>query len=356
MLLEDIVQTAERIGASDIHITSGRYATFRVKGKLVVYKTGRMYKNDDLVEIYQKLGLNMNDLERDKAKDSGLSVSESRLRLHFYETLEGLALSVRLIPKDIPEFSTLFLPEILKSFIEKRTGLIIVTGATGSGKSTTLASLIEYVNVNKNKKIITVEDPIEYLYEDKDSLIIQRELGEHVPTFDKAIIQAMREDPDILMVGELRDLETIQSALRMAETGHLVFGTLHTRGAAESFSRMIDVFPGNQQDQIRTQLAQVTQGVISQQLITTDDGKRLPLCEVLVMNSGARGIISTSNSSLSSLKDNIQQNHQKLKSQSFVQSAADLIKKRLMSLEDVRGIFDEEDIKKIKTILAGNRN
>lgn len=351
--LEELVKTAERIGASDIHITSGRYATFRVKGSLVVYKSGKLYKNQDVLSIFQSLGLNMNDLERDKAKDSGISVSESRLRLHFYETLEGLALSVRLIPKNIPAFEDLFLPEVLKTFIEKRTGLVIVTGATGSGKSTTLASLIEEVNKTMNKKIITVEDPIEYLYEDKNSLIIQRELGDHVPSFDKAITQAMREDPDILLVGELRDLETIQSALRMAETGHLVFGTLHTRGAAESFSRIIDVFPGNEQDQIRTQIAQVTQGVISQQLITSSEGRRLPLVEVLVMNSGARGIISSSGTGLAGLKDNIQQNHQKLKSQSFVQSAADLIKRRFLTLEDVRAVFDEEDIKKIKTILAG---
>lgn len=354
-MLEELVKVAERLGASDIHITSERYATFRVKGKLVVYKSGKFFKNQDLMEIYQNLGLNMNDLDLNKAKDSGVSISDSRLRLHFYETLEGLALSVRLIPMVIPDFSSLFLPDVIKTFIEKRTGLVIVTGATGSGKSTTLASLIEDININKNKKIITVEDPIEYLYSDKQSLVIQRELGEHVPTFDKAITQAMREDPDILLVGELRDLETIQSALRMAETGHLVFGTLHTRGAAESFSRMIDVFPGNQQDQIRTQLAQVTQGVISQQLVTSAEGRRVPLCEVLVMNSGARGIISSSGSSLASLKDNIQQNHQKLRSQSFTQSAADLIKKKLLSLDDVKPLFDEEDMKKIKTIISGNR-
>lgn len=352
-MLLDLVQIAERVGASDIHVTPNRYATFRVKGKLTPNKNGKLFSESDLNEIFLGLNLNRQKLEDNDHYDVGASISNSRLRIHFYNTLDGLALSIRLIPVDIPAFEDLFLPEVIKTFAHKRTGLVIVTGATGSGKSTTLASLIEYVNKTMNKKIVTVEDPIEYLYKDDNSLIIQREIGHHVKTFDGAIVQAMREDPDILLVGELRDLDTIQSALRMAETGHLVFGTLHTRGAAESFSRMIDVFPGNQQDQIRVQLSNVTQGVISQQLLTTERGLRVPLCEVLVMNSGARGVINNPNGNLSSLKDNIQQNHQKYGSQTFLQSAVDLIGKKLLSIDDIKDVFEDEELKKLRTSLIG---
>ena len=351
--LKELVNIGEKIGASDIHITSGRYVTFRIKGRLQVFRQGKIFSTKDILHIYQDLDLNMNKLENDKAVDAGLTVGDSRLRIHFYKSLDSYSVSIRLISLKIPEFSNLFLPDVLKKFIKKRTGLVIVTGATGSGKSTTLASLINEINKSESKKIITVEDPIEYIYEDNQSLIIQREVGPDVNNFNEAISQAMREDPDILLVGELRDLATIEAAIRMAETGHLVFGTLHTRGAAETFTRIIDVFPGNEQDQIRTQLSQVVQGVISQQLITTSTDKRLPLIEVLVMNTGARGIIANTNSNLSSLKDNISQNHSKLQSQSFVQSAADLIKKRLITLDDIRDIFDEDDIKKIRSYISG---
>jgi twitching motility protein PilT len=352
-MLLDLVSIAEKLGASDIHVTTNRYATYRVKGKLIPNNNGKLYSENDIKEIFIGLKLNMQRLEDTDHYDVGASVGDSRLRIHFYNTLDGLAISIRLIPQKIPNFDDLFLPEVIKSFAHKRTGLVIVTGATGSGKSTTLASLIEYINKNMNKKIVTVEDPIEYIYKDNQSLIVQREIGTHVTKFDDAIVQAMREDPDILLVGELRDLDTIQSALRMAETGHLVFGTLHTRGAAESFSRMIDVFPGNQQDQIRVQLSTVTQGVISQQLITTEKGLRIPLCEVLVMNSGARGVINSPNGNLSALKDNIQQNNQKLGSQTFVQSASSLISQKLVSLDDLKDIFDDEEMKKLRTTLTG---
>lgn len=352
-LLEELVSMAEEIGSSDIHVTSGRYATYRVKGKLIKHTSGRLYTQQDLTTIYQSLSLDMNDVERDGAKDTGVSLCNSRLRIHFYKSTDGLALAVRLIDQTIPAFKDLKLPEVMRGFIKKRTGLIIVTGATGSGKSTTLASLIQEVNTTMNKKIITVEDPVEYIYEDAESLIIQRELGKDVNTFDDAIIQAMREDPDILLVGELRDLDTIQSALRMAETGHLVFGTLHTRGAAESFSRIIDVFPGDSRDEIRTQLANLTEGVISQQLVLSSiTNTRVPLVEVLVMNTGARGIIASSGGNLSTLKDNIQQNHQKLKSQSFVQSAAALINKKLLTTEDVQHLFTEDEFKKLRTSIT----
>lgn len=353
MWLETLVRDAIRYGASDIHLTAGRYPTLRIKGYLKTFTGGRLVTKTDLLESMQRLGLSLQKFEEQKYLDSGWGVDERRLRLHYYMTSDGPALSIRLLPRDIPKFEDLHLPEVVKKFVKYRNGLVIVTGATGSGKSTTLASLIEYVNETMNKKIVTVEDPIEYVYEDKKSLIVQRELGSHVNKFDDAVKQAMREDPDILLVGELRDLETMRSALTMAETGHLVFGTLHTRGAVESINRIIDVFPAEQQEQIRVQLANVVKGIISQQLITCKRTmERVPLCEVLVMNDAAKGIIA-GKGHLSSLRDNIQQNHQRLRSQTFVQSAADLLKRRLIDMDDIVDIFDEEEMKKLKTMLVG---
>lgn len=351
--LDEIVEKAETIGASDIHISATRYATYRVKGRLIEDTSGRKYSEVDLRTIYQSLSLNLTEYEQTGAADAGLTVRNSRLRLHFYRSLGNMSLSVRLLSSDIPAFEDLYLPEVLLSFLKKRTGLIIVTGATGSGKSTTLASMIEEVNHNMNKKIVTVEDPIEYIYSDKQSLIMQREIGGDVQTFEDAIRHAMREDPNILLVGELRDLETIKSALSMAETGHLVFGTLHTRGAAESFNRLIDVFPGEQRDEIRTQLAGLTQGVISQQLIYSSTlDKIVPLVEVLVMTPAARGLVGAGGSNLSNLKDVIQQGNHKYQSQTFIQSAIDLIGKKVLTVEDVATVFADEELKKIRAGLS----
>lgn len=351
-MLRGIVEVAESIGASDIHLTVGKYAKFRVKGQLKEYRAGRKYTEKDILDLFQRLGLNMNLLDSDAGVDRGWSESNSRLRVHFYKTLNGLSVSIRLIPTEIPEFASLGLPEVMRGFIKEKNGLVIVTGPTGSGKSTTLASMINEINNTVSKKIVTVEDPIEFIYEEKRCSIEQREIGEHVPSFDLALKQAMRQDPDILLVGELRDLDTIENALRMAETGHLVFGTLHTRGAAESFTRIIDVFEGNKQSQIRTQLANVVKGIISQQLVYSSKLSQLvPVVEVLVMNSAVRGVVN-GNGPMSNLKDIIQQNYLKVGSQTFGQSAVDLIKEGKLSLEDVEGIFNEDDMRRIRQNLT----
>ena len=352
-MLVNLVDYAEQVGASDIHLTSNRLATFRIKGALRSLTERGPVTSEHIWEIYRSLGLSEDEFIETNHRDVGATVGDSRLRIHFYNMVEGIAMSIRLIPRNIPDFNGLHLPSIVRDFVEERTGLVIVTGATGSGKSTTLASLVNYMNETQNKKIITVEDPIEYMFEDRNCMIVQREIGQHVNSFDSAIVQAMREDPDVLMVGELRDLDTIQSALRMAETGHLVFGTLHTRGAAESFSRIIDVFPGNQQGQIRSQLANVTKGVISQQLITTKDGKRLPLVEVMKMTSAAKGAVISPTGNMSPIKDAIAQGHSKIGTQTFYQSAGSLIREGLISIDDVRHVFDDDEYSKIQQYLRG---
>jgi twitching motility protein PilT len=197
----------------------------------------------------------------------------------------------------MPEFDTLGLPDTIKSFTELRRGLVLVTGPTGSGKSTTLASLVDIINRTKPLHIVTVEDPIEFLHDHKRSIVTQREIGEDTNSFAEALRRVLRQDPDVILVGELRDLETISMALTAAETGHLVFGTLHTQDCPQTIDRVIDVFPTNQQEQIRVMLAATLEGVVTQQLIVNADGTgRIPCSEVLVCTSAIRNLIRQSKS------------------------------------------------------------
>ena len=206
-----------------------------------------------------------------------------------------IAAALRPIPHEMPEFDTLGLPEAIKSFTDLRRGLVLVTGPTGSGKSTTLASLVDIINRTKPLHIVTVEDPIEFLHDHKRSIITQREIGEDTNSFSEALRRVLRQDPDVILVGELRDLETISMALTAAETGHLVFGTLHTQDCPQTIDRVIDVFPTNQQEQIRVMLAATLEGVVTQQLIVNADGTgRIPCSEVLMCTSAIRNLIRQS--------------------------------------------------------------
>lgn len=349
-MFEILVAVAIQKGASDIHLKEDHVVSFRLKGSIVRDDSGRVVTKQDMLSILKAYNLSVDDLYRKYYLDAGIEVSGTRLRLHFSMTSNGITLSARLIPVKIPNFEDLKLPDSVLKLSEHRAGLVIVTGATGSGKSTTMASLVNRINKTKQKHIITVEDPIEYVYEEAESLIEQREVGIHVDSFDGALVQAMREDPDILLLGELRDLDTIQSALRMAETGHLVFGTLHTRGAAESFSRILDVFPGDQQNQIRTQLSEATIGVLSQQLITTSDGTVVPLCELLFMNSGARGVVRNPSGNLSTLTDIISTNHKLLGSQSFAQGAALLVNDGFANVWDFDDVLTETEMDLVRKL------
>lgn len=352
-MFELLVSLALEKGASDIHLKENHPVAFRLRGSIVRDDTVGVITRDNLEGIMRDFELSVESLYAQFYLDAGVEVAGTRLRLHFSMTSYGITLSARLIPVNIPDFETLKLPEPILKLIDHRAGLVIVTGATGSGKSTTMASLVNRINKTKSKHIITVEDPIEYVYREDLSLIEQREVGMHVESFDAALVQAMREDPDILLLGELRDLDTIQSALRMAETGHLVFGTLHTRGAAESFSRILDVFPGDQQNQIRTQLAEATIGVLSQQLVPTSEGKIVPLCELLFMTSGARGVVRNPEGKLSALTDIIAQSHKSLGSQSFSQGAAWLVNEGYAQVTDFDGVLTEEELLLVRKFTNG---
>jgi twitching motility protein PilT len=215
-----------------------------------------------------------------------------RLRLNAFRHVNGLAVSMRRIPMDPPLFHRLNLPAVVKQFATLPRGLVIICGPTGSGKSTTLASLIHHINTTRRAHIITVEDPVEFIHESKSSLVAQREVGDHTPSFADALRDALREDPNVILVGEMRDLETIGLALRAAETGHLVFSTLHTSGAAGSVSRIVDVFEPASRETVRIQLSMVLMGIVSQLLVPSLDGKhRIPICEVMVVNDAVRNLI-----------------------------------------------------------------
>jgi twitching motility protein PilT len=231
-------------------------------------------------------------LETYGAVDAGVQFPELRFRINAFKHVGGIAISLRRIPVIPPGFHELNLPAVVKKFANLSRGLVILCGPTGCGKSTTLAALIDIINTGRRSHIITIEDPIEFVHKSKLSLVAQREIGRHTGTFSDALRDALREDPNVLLVGEMRDLETIELALRAAETGHLVFSTLHTSGAAQSISRMIDVFDPGTRDIIRTQVSMVLVGVVSQMLIPTKDGKsRIPACEVLVVNDAIRNLI-----------------------------------------------------------------
>jgi len=215
-----------------------------------------------------------------------------RFRANVYKQRNTFGIAIRALPFNIPSFDSLNLPGVIKTFAQKNKGLVLVTGATGSGKTTTLASMIDMINVERKCHIITIEDPIEYLHKHKNSFVGQREVGSDTKSFTNALRAALREDPDVIMVGEMRDTETIAIALTAAETGHLVLSTLHTIGSAKTIDRIIDAFPSNHQSQIKNQLAAVLEGVISQQMIPKRDNSGIWVaCEVMIVNNAIRNLI-----------------------------------------------------------------
>jgi twitching motility protein PilT len=231
--------------------------------------------------------------EEEKELDTSHTIpGVGRFRVNVALQRGTITAALRPIPHEMPIFSSLGLPDSIRAFTDLRRGLVLVTGPTGSGKSTTLASLIDIINRTKPLHIVTVEDPIEFLHDHKRSIITQREIGEDTDSFAEALRRVLRQDPDVILVGELRDLETISMALTAAETGHLVFGTLHTQDAPQTIDRIIDVFPTQQQEQIRVMLASTLEGVVTQQLVPTSDGTgRAPCAEVLVCTSAVRNLI-----------------------------------------------------------------
>jgi len=297
MHVDDLLRYAVSVGASDLHLTAAMPGTIRLHGAMRAIEGCPPLTNEVIRDMVFGI-LPASQRERFEAEHE-LDTSHTipgvgRFRVNVALQRGTVTAALRPIPHEMPVFASLGLPDSIRAFTDLRRGLVLVTGPTGSGKSTTLASLIDIINRTKPMHIVTVEDPIEFLHDHKSSIITQREIGEDTNSFAEALRRVLRQDPDVILVGELRDLETISMALTAAETGHLVFGTLHTQDAPQTIDRIIDVFPTQQQEQIRVMLASTLEGVVTQQLVPTADGSgRAPCAEVLVCTSAVRNLIRT---------------------------------------------------------------
>lgn len=290
----EIMQTAKDAGASDVHITVGIPPKMRVNGNLITMDYSKMMPADTLEVLLEIMSeVQRNRFEERGEYDMSFSIPElGRYRVNAYKQRGSVALALRLVGTQVPSPEVLGVPESVINLYERKRGLILVTGPTGSGKSTTLAAIIDKINNNRDSHVITLEDPIEYLHQHKKAMVNQREIGLDSQSYANALRAALREDPDVILVGEMRDFETISVAITAAETGHLVLSTLHTIGAASTVDRVIDVFPPHQQQQIRVQFANVLEAVISQQLVPTMDGRgRVAAFEVMHANHAVRNLI-----------------------------------------------------------------
>ena len=292
--IEELLEVAANNNASDVHITVGVPPKMRVNGNLVDMDYPRLLPDDAENIIVSILDKRHKEIFDEKGEvDFSISVPQiGRYRVNIFKQRGSMAAALRVVGTEIPNPDSLGVPKAVQDLHRRKRGLVLVTGPTGSGKSTTLASIIDLVNTNTSSHIITLEDPIEYMHKHKMAMINQREVGLDTLSYNNALRAALREDPDVILVGEMRDFETISIAVTAAETGHLVFSTLHTIGAAATIDRIIDVFPTHQQQQIRVQLSMVLEAVISQQLIPTADGRRrVAAFEVMITNPAIKNLI-----------------------------------------------------------------
>jgi twitching motility protein PilT len=338
-------------GASDLHITTGSPPQLRIDGDLVPLRTEAMTPVDTKQLCYsiltdaQKLRF-----EEDQELDLSFGVKNlARFRANVFMQRGAVAGAFRLVPFNIIPLEELGLPPVVLELCEKPRGLVLVTGPTGSGKSTTLASMIDRINQRHRAHIVTIEDPIEYLHPHKSSLVNQREIGSDSQSFKRALKYILRQDPDVVLIGEMRDLETVEAALTIAETGHLAFGTLHTNSAIQSINRIIDVFPSHQQSQVRAVLSFVLEGVVCQTLIPRATGSgRVLAAEVMIPNSAIRNLIREDK--LHQVYSQMQIGQAKFGMQTMNQCLVELFTKRLISLDEAMG--RTSDPEELKTMLA----
>ena len=293
ILIDKLLSAQVKQGASDLHITVGQPPVLRLHGHMQKLRT-KVLDASDTLGLMKSITPDrcQQEFQETGSTDFGFAFGDqARFRVSVFRQRGDVALVLRQIPVDLMSMEQLSVPLVFKEMITRARGLILVTGPTGSGKSTSLAAMIDYLNDTVDHHIITIEDPIEFFHNHKNSTINQREVGTDVTSFAEAIRRAMRQDPDVILVGELRDLETIEAAITAAETGHVVFSTLHTSSAAGTINRIIDVFPAHQQDQIRTQLATSIIGILAQQLIPRIGGGRIAAFETLVVTPGIANLI-----------------------------------------------------------------
>jgi twitching motility protein PilT len=335
--LNEILKIALKGGASDIHLKPGLPPMFRVDGALVPLKNGERLAPDDLQKIAFGIMSPIQKARFDETREVDLAYGIAglgRFRVNVFQQRGSVGIVFRVIPFGVKTIESLHLPNIMESIAMEQRGLVLVTGTTGSGKSTSLAAMIDYINSNRTCHIMTIEDPIEFLIRDRRSIVNQREIGVDTQSFANALRAALRQDPDVILVGEMRDFETIETALTAAETGHLVMSTLHTLDATETINRIISVFPPYQQKQVRLQLAAILKAVISQRLVPRADGKgRVPALEVLISTARVRECIGDKDRT-KELNDAIAKGFTTYGMQTFDQSLMQLVKQGLVTYDE----------------------
>lgn len=319
--------------ASDLHLISGVPPMLRVEGELITLPTGEIMTPESISELLKQV-LNSEQIERlsvNKEIDFSVAFSEkARFRVNAYTQKNALAAAFRLIPYDIPKLDTLGLPNVVRQFVNLRQGFVLVTGPTGHGKSTTLASILDEINRTRACHIVTIEDPVEFVFKAQKSIISQREMRSDTHSWEIALRSVLREDPDVVLVGEMRDYETIAAAMTIAETGHLVFATLHTNSASQTIDRIVDVFPNEQQSQIRLQLSNVVEAVFSQRLIPGVDQKRVVAYEVMLASTAIKTSIRDGKTHQI---ESILETSQEIGMSTLERSLADLVRRGIVSME-----------------------
>ena len=350
--LHDFLKEMVERGASDLHITPGVPPMIRVHGELVPLEYPPLKPQETRQLCYSILtDIQKHRFEESQELDLSFGVRGlSRFRANIFMQRGALAGAFRLIPYQIRSFQELGLPSVVNDLCSKPRGLMLVTGPTGSGKSTTLASMIDKVNNERRVHIVTIEDPIEFTHQHKSSIVNQREVHQDTKSFHAALRSVLRQDPDVVLIGEMRDLETIEAALTVAETGHLTFGTLHTNSCVQTINRIIDVFPAHQQPQVRAQLSFVLEGVMCQTLIPTMDGKGRALClEVMVPNAAIRNLIREDK--VHQIYSQIQVGQAKSGMQTMNQSLFFLWQRRIISFDDAMSRSSDPD--ELKQMMGG---
>jgi twitching motility protein PilT len=342
--LPDLLKTMVEMDGSDLHIATNTPPQIRVNGRLQRLPLPELQPSETKGLVYSVLtDTQKKRFEETLELDFSFGIRGlARFRCNLFNQRGAVGAVYRLIPEKIRSFGDLGLPSVLGSLAERPRGLVLVTGPTGSGKSTTLAAMIDKINSERHEHILTIEDPIEYIHPHKNCLVNQREVHSDTNSFTNALRAALREDPDIVLIGEMRDLETVESALKIAETGHLTFGTLHTNSAAQTINRIIDIFPANQQSQIRTQLSLVLEGIVCQALLPRADGKgRVVSLEILVPTPAIRNLIR--DDKIHQIYGAMQAGQEKLGMQTANQSLVSLHQRRLITLETALGASSNRD-------------
>ena len=332
--LPDLLKTTMDLGGSDLHIATNTPPQVRVNGELQRLPMPELTPAETKQLVYTVLtDLQKKRFEETLELDMSFGIRGlARFRCNVFNQRGAVGAVFRVIPENIRPFGELGLPQVLATLADRPRGLVLVTGPTGSGKSTTLAALIDKINAERHAHILTIEDPIEYIHQHKSCLVNQREVHSDTNSFSNALRAALREDPDIVLIGEMRDLETVEAALRIAETGHLTFGTLHTNSAAQTINRIIDIFPAGQQSQIRTQLSLVLEGIVCQALLPRADGKgRVVSLEIMIPSPAIRNLIR--DDKIHQIYGSMQSGQEKLGMQTANQSLASLYIKRAITLE-----------------------